>query len=119
MLKWEKNICMIRETAGKYPQENYAMVVRAIQSEYIFLQRVKKKHKICIIRSGEASPGNVLPCFFFGKLKYLPPIIVTLGTVQVKKSGPGLQNPVTSDYEKFLIQQRASLEFIRATMVER
>ena len=31
---------MIRETADKYTQENYSVVVRVIQSEYIFLKRV-------------------------------------------------------------------------------
>ena len=39
-LTWEKNISTISETVGKYPQENYAAVVRAIQSEWIFLQHV-------------------------------------------------------------------------------
>ena len=39
-LKWEKNISMISKNAGKYPQESYATVVRAIQSERIFLQHV-------------------------------------------------------------------------------
>ena len=34
---WEKNISTIRKTAGKYPQESYAAVVRAIQSKWIFL----------------------------------------------------------------------------------
>ena len=38
-LMWEKNIIMIRETAGKYPQESYAAVVHANQSEWIILQR--------------------------------------------------------------------------------
>ena len=32
-LTWEKNINTVRENAGKYPQESYAAVVRAIQSE--------------------------------------------------------------------------------------
>ena len=39
-LAWEKNSNMISERAGKYPQESYAAVVRSIQSEWIFLQRV-------------------------------------------------------------------------------
>ena len=38
---WERNILTIRKTAGKYPQESYAVVVRVIQLEWIFLQRVK------------------------------------------------------------------------------
>ena len=37
-LMWEKNINTIIKTAGKYTQESYAAVVRAIQSEWIFLQ---------------------------------------------------------------------------------
>ena len=32
-LTWEKNINTIRKTAGKYPQESYAAIVRVIQSE--------------------------------------------------------------------------------------
>ena len=39
-LTWEKKINTISETAGKYPHESYAIVVRAIQSEWIFIQRV-------------------------------------------------------------------------------
>ena len=39
---WERNNHTIRKTAGKYHQESYAMVVRAIQSELTFLQRVMK-----------------------------------------------------------------------------
>ena len=31
-LTWEKNISTINKNAGKYPQESYAVVVRAIQS---------------------------------------------------------------------------------------
>ena len=37
-LTWKKNTKNIRKTAGKYTQESYAAVVRAIQSEWIFLQ---------------------------------------------------------------------------------
>ena len=40
METWERNIHMTRETVGKYPQESYILVVRAIQPEWIFLQRV-------------------------------------------------------------------------------
>ena len=31
MRKWEKNINTIRKPVGKYPQESYAAVLRAIQ----------------------------------------------------------------------------------------
>ena len=40
MSKWDKNIRLIAQTAGKYPQEIYAAVDCAIQSEWIFLQCV-------------------------------------------------------------------------------
>ena len=32
-LTWEKNINTVSRTVGKYPQESYAAVVRAIQSD--------------------------------------------------------------------------------------
>ena len=37
-LMWKKNINMISEIMGKYPQESYAAVICAIQLECIFLQ---------------------------------------------------------------------------------
>ena len=36
----EKNIVTIRKTTGKYPQDIYSAAAHAIQSEWIFLQRV-------------------------------------------------------------------------------
>ena len=39
-LTGEKNINTISQTVGKYHQDSYAAVVHAIQSEWIFLQRV-------------------------------------------------------------------------------
>ena len=39
-LTWENYINTINKTAVKYPQESYSTVVCAIQSEWIFLQRV-------------------------------------------------------------------------------
>ena len=39
-LTWENNINTVSRTVGKYLQESYAAVVRAIQSDWIFLQRV-------------------------------------------------------------------------------
>ena len=59
-----------------------------------------------------------LPCLFFGKLKYLPSIAVTLSTFSLKKSGLGFQNTVTSDNEIFLSLQHVSTEIIRAVMEE-
>ena len=40
MLTWLKNIGTISKTAGKYPQEIYAGVSRAILSDWIFLECV-------------------------------------------------------------------------------
>ena len=39
--------------------------------------------------------------FFFGKKKSLTPLIVDLSTMPVKKSGLGLQNPMTFADEKY------------------
>ena len=39
-LAWYKNVKTISETTGKYPWESYSTVVRAIQSEWIFLQHI-------------------------------------------------------------------------------
>ena len=65
MATWEQIICTISKTAGKYPQDSYAVVVRAIQSEWIFLQHA-------IWDMGDASTGvdkmiqgKFLPCLFF------------------------------------------------------
>ena len=35
--KWEKIICAITKTAGKYPQESYAAVVCVIQPKWIYI----------------------------------------------------------------------------------
>ena len=42
MDKWDRNICAATKTAGRYTQESYAVVDRAIQLEWILLQCVKK-----------------------------------------------------------------------------
>ena len=42
---------------------------------------------------------------FFGKLKFITPLVGTLSTMPVKKAILGLQNTVTSTNEKFLSQQ--------------
>ena len=43
-----------------------------------------------------------MPRIFFGKPKYLPPIVGTLITMLIKKDGLGLKDPVTSPIEKYL-----------------
>ena len=112
-LTWDKNINTISKTAGKYPQESYAGVVRAIQSEWIFIQCVTWD-------TGDAFAGVekmiwelFLPRLFFGKTKNLLPIVGTISTMPIKMDGLGLLNPVTSAKEKCLSSQRGSVEIIR------
>ena len=52
------------------------------------------------------------PRLFFGKPKYLTPLIGILVTMLVKKAGLGLQNPVTSADENCLSLRCASMEQI-------
>ena len=71
---------MIRKTAGKYPQESYAAVARAIQSEWIFLQLVTK-NTVDVLQYVTKNTGDefvgvdkmfqetFLPRLFFGKSK--------------------------------------------------
>ena len=47
---------------------------------------------------GEDFWKTFLSRLFFGKSKYIPPIVRTLSTIQVKKSGLGLQYPVTHKF---------------------
>ena len=103
---WNENINTISETVGKYPQEIYAAVVRAIQSEWIFLQRVTWD-------TGDAFAGvekmireTFLPRLFFGKTKTLSPIVGTLIKILIKVAGLGLLNSVTSPNDKYLISHR-------------
>ena len=54
---WEKNMCTSRKTTRKFHQEIYAMVVCAIQSEWIFLQCVTK-YGGCVCGSREKYSGK-------------------------------------------------------------
>ena len=62
--RWERNIRTIRKTAGKYPQEIYAAVVRAIQLEWIFLQHVMKNAGYALSGVEKCIQENFLPCLF-------------------------------------------------------
>ena len=64
---WERKIHTISESVGKYPQESYAVVVRVIQLEWIFIQHV-------MTNTGDTFAGvekilweNVLPRLLLGK----------------------------------------------------
>ena len=48
MDKWEINIRVVTKIVVKHPQESYAIVVRAVQLECIFLQRMKKIWDRCL-----------------------------------------------------------------------
>ena len=112
-LTWEKNNKMIRETARKYPQESYAAVVCSIQSEWIFLQRVTWYTGGAFAGVEKMIRGTFLPRLFFRK-KTHSPIVGSLSTMPVKKSGLGLLNPVTSAKDEYLSSQRGSVELIKA-----
>ena len=104
-LTWEKEKTAIKKTAGKYPQEIYAAVVRAIQPELIFLQHITWY-------TVDAFPGvdkmireTFLPGIFLRKTKTLSPIVGAISTMTAKKDRLGLLNPVDSAQEKYLSSQ--------------
>ena len=83
-------------------------MVRAIQSEWIFLQHVT-------LERGEALSGmeniireTFLPRLFFGNKKNMYPVVGALSTMMVKKSVLVLLNPVTSAQEKYLSSTQGS-----------
>ena len=115
-LTWEKNISRISKTAGKYPQESSAAVVRAIQSEWIFIQRITWDTGDELAGEEKMIWETFLPCLFFGNKKPLPPIVGDLSTMQIRMEGLGLLNPATPAKEKELITQRGSEKLIWAVM---
>ena len=63
---WEWSICMISETAVKYPRESYAMVVCVIQSDCIFLQHVTKNTRYAFAGVEKVIWETFLLHLFFG-----------------------------------------------------
>ena len=92
---WEKNISTIRKTTGKYPQESYIAVLRVIQPEWVFLQRVTWDTGDTFAGVDKMSRETFLTCLLFGNMKTLSPIVGDLSMMPVNKSGLGLLNPVT------------------------
>ena len=92
----EKNINTIGETAGKYPQEIYAAVVREIKSQWIFIQHVTWDTGDLFAGMEKMIRKTFLPRLFFRKTK----ILGDLSTIPDKKDGLGIQNKVTPDQEK-------------------
>ena len=72
------------------------MVVCAIQSEWIFLQRFPWDTGDAFWGVDKMTQETFLPSIFFGNIKSLSPIVGALSTEPVNKSGLGLLNPVTS-----------------------
>ena len=69
---WEKNISMISETTVRYPQESYAAITRAIQSEWIFLQWVMKDAGFAFTVAEILIRKTFLPHLFFMNKNLLP-----------------------------------------------
>ena len=90
----------------------YVVVVRLIQLEWIFLQRITKNMGGAFIGVEDILWEDFFPHLFFGNSKYLTPLIGTLSTIPEKKSGLGLLNPVTSENEKYPSLKYASMELI-------
>ena len=76
--------------------KSYAVVLRAIQLECIFLQHIMKNTGNALAGVENILWETSLPRLFFGKLKSLTPLIGTLSTITVNKDGLGLQSSVTS-----------------------
>ena len=117
-LMWEKNINTISKTTGKYPQESYAAVVHAIQSLWIFLQRVTWYTWDAFAGVEKIIWETFLPRIFFGKTKTLSPIVGAISIMPVKKAGLGLLNPVVSDQDKYLSSMQGSTELVRAVIAQ-
>ena len=113
-MTWEKNINTISKNEGKYTHESYATVVHAIQSEWIFLQRVTWDTGDAFAGAEKMIQETFLPCLLLRRTKTLSPIVGSLSMMTVKKSGLGFLNPVTSAQEKYLISQRGSTELVWA-----
>ena len=73
-----------------------------------------QEHGGYVFASVEDALGTFLPRLFFGKTKYLSPIVGSLSTMPVKKYGLLILNPVTTAKENYLSSQQVSAELIRA-----
>ena len=96
MDKWERDICALSKMADKYPQESYAALDLAVQSERIFLQCLTKYTGQVFKNTEKFLQETFLPFLLFGKPKTSPPIVRSLTKFPVKKSGLSLHNPMTS-----------------------
>ena len=86
------------------------MVVRAIQSEWIFLQRVTWYTGDTFLGVEKILLETFLPFLFFRNKKHPSSIVGALRTMPVKKARLELLNQVTSAKEKYLSSQWGSAE---------
>ena len=101
----------------KNPQDSYATVLCVIQQEWIFLQNVTTNTGESFVGIEKIFWDNF--CLVFSpKKKHLSPIVGSLSTAPVKKSGLSLLNPVTSANKKYPSFQWASTELIWAVTGE-
>ena len=90
------------------------MVAQTIQSEWIFLQCVTWDTGDEFAGVDNMIRETFLPHISFGKTKHLSPIVGSISTMLVKKSGLVLINPVTPEKGKYLSSQRGSAKLVRA-----
>ena len=93
---FNRNISTMSKTAVEYPQDSYSTVVRVIQSEWIFLQRVTWDMGDTFTGVEKIVCENFLPHLFFGKKKILSLIVGPLSTMTIKMAVLGILNPVAS-----------------------
>ena len=77
-------------------------MVRAIQSEWIFLQRITWDTGDFFVVVDKMIRETFLPHLFFGKTKTLSPAVGALTMMPFKKALLVLLNPVMSSQDKYL-----------------
>ena len=114
ILAWENNINTFSKTIGKYPQDSCAVVIRSIQSEWIFLQRVTWDTEDEFAGVEKMIRETFLPRLFYGKTKTLSPIVGILFTIPIKVAGLRFLNSVTLKKDKYISFHQESAELTRA-----
>ena len=64
--KWERNIHAVTKTVGKYPKKIYAVVINAIQPEWVFFSTCEKNRDKCLWEWKEFCE-NFFASYLFGK----------------------------------------------------
>ena len=90
----------VTKTTGTYTQKSYAAVARECQLEWIFLQCTTKDTGKAFLVVEKVLWGIFFASSFLWNIKPLSPVVGSLSTLLVKKSGMGIHNPVTSAADK-------------------